>query len=599
MKKPELPPLLIQKSPSAYYVYTYHNQWDPEKKRSRRADCKKVGVVVSGQKEGRIRWDESFIDKHPDLAHFTCERKGKDYIFTPIDAGGITLQQALDVKKLNAGATWALDQIVAASPIGPALKKAFPQNNMHLKILSLAYFLILTENNNVSRYENFAETTRLPWPHPLSPSAVSRLFSGITASSVEKFIRNLQAGWIAEKQKSGVTDKPLLALDSTSISSYSQKLGPVERGRNKDEDNLPQINLLMLVDAKTGLPVFYRHYDGNVPDVLTVRRVIADNARLGFTNVMLVSDKGYSSTNNIEDCLRNRVSFIFNMKCGVKGSLVQSLIDEERKNLRSMNARDWFTRVSHVTRKIDWCYDPQPVAGKKACNNEKVPLYWHIYYDQKIHDAFREGLSQRIDRICQKLEEGTPLDENEQDLFGNIFVKDDKTGRVWVDDDKVEAKAAYKGYRVLLSDEEADARKAWIAYQERWVVEDTFKTLKSRLGCSRLRTSDNASMDGKIFVQFIATAISMMVRSRIRSYATERSEKERLQVVYESDGKILSTLNTIMQTRFAGGYYFNEVAGKRKKFFEALGVPVPGAEQESPNDVENDEQDEDTSGVIE
>jgi hypothetical protein len=54
-----------------------------------------------------------------------------------------------------------------------------------------------------------------------------------------------------------------------------------------------------------------------------------------------------------------------------------------------------------------------------------------------------------------------------------------------------------------------------------------------------------------------------------------------------------------MQTRFAGGYYFNEVAGKRKKFFEALGVPVPGAEQESPNDVENDEQDEDTSGVIE
>jgi hypothetical protein len=106
-------------------------------------------------------------------------------------------------------------------------------------------------------------------------------------------------------------------------------------------------------------------------------------------------------------------------------------------------------------------------------------------------------------------------------------------------------------------------------------------------------------MGGKIFVQFIATAVSMMVRSRIRSYATERSEKERLQVVYESDGKILSTLNTIMQTRFAGGYYFNEVAGKRKKFFEALGVPVPGAEQESPNDVENDEQDEDTSGVIE
>ena len=72
-----------------------------------------------------------------------------------------------------------------------------------------------------------------------------------------------------------------------------------ERGRNKDEDNLPQINLLMLVESKSGLPIFYRTYDGNVPDVQTVRRVITDNSRLGIQNVVLVSDRGYSGTKNI------------------------------------------------------------------------------------------------------------------------------------------------------------------------------------------------------------------------------------------------------------------------------------------------------------
>ena len=44
---------------------------------------------------------------------------------------------------------------------------------------------------------------------------------------------------------------------------------------------------------------------------------------------------------------------------------------------------------------------------------------------------------------------------------------------------KVDQKLRYKGYRVLVSDEISDAGKAWCAYQERWIVEDTFKTLIS------------------------------------------------------------------------------------------------------------------------
>lgn len=79
MKTPKLPPLIIKKSPSAFYVYTYKNKWDPEKKRSYRASFKKVGTVTSGEKEGRIRWDDHFLAERPELRDFICERKGKDY----------------------------------------------------------------------------------------------------------------------------------------------------------------------------------------------------------------------------------------------------------------------------------------------------------------------------------------------------------------------------------------------------------------------------------------------------------------------------------------------------------------------------------------
>ena len=101
MKTPQLPPLIIKKSPSAFYVYTYKNKWDPEKKRSYCASFKKVGTVTSGEKEGRIRWDDHFLAERPELRDFICERKGKDYVFTPMNEGGFTLSQAMEVKQLE------------------------------------------------------------------------------------------------------------------------------------------------------------------------------------------------------------------------------------------------------------------------------------------------------------------------------------------------------------------------------------------------------------------------------------------------------------------------------------------------------------------
>ena len=59
--------------------------------------------------------------------------KGKDYVFTQISEEGITLEQARNIKKLHAGATWALDQIVADSPVGEFLKECFPRNKDYKK----------------------------------------------------------------------------------------------------------------------------------------------------------------------------------------------------------------------------------------------------------------------------------------------------------------------------------------------------------------------------------------------------------------------------------------------------------------------------------
>ena len=295
MENPKLPPILVNKAGSVYYVYTYKNVWDRELKRSKRGESKKIGKILGGQKDGVICFDESFLQERPEFRSFQVERKGKEYVFTPLNESGTTLTQLQEVKQLHAGATWALDQLVAQSPVGEALKWAFPQRRDYLKILSICYFIILNQDNNISKYETFAEVTRLPWGAPLAPSSISRVFRKIRNQQIETYFSVFRDELLEQQEKYGDKNEITLALDSTSGSNYViNNLLNLERHRYEDEDNLPLINLLALTEYESGIAFFYRAYDGKVPAAKTVSQVISENAGLSLKNVVFVSDKGYS-----------------------------------------------------------------------------------------------------------------------------------------------------------------------------------------------------------------------------------------------------------------------------------------------------------------
>lgn len=47
-----------------------------------------------------------------------------------------------------------------------------------------------------------------------------------------------------------------------------------------------------------------------------------------------------------------------------------------------------------------------------------------------------------------------------------------------------------------------------------------------------------------------------------------------------------------------GGYYFSEIAGKKKNFFETVGVPVPDSEPEEQTEREDTDPDTAKSEVV-
>lgn len=597
MENPKLPPILVNKAGSVYYVYSYKNVWDRELKRSKRGESKKIGKILGGQKDGVICFDESFLQERPEFRSFQVERKGKEYVFTPLNESGTTLTQLQEVKQLHAGATWALDQLVAQSPVGEALKWAFPQRRDYLKILSICYFIILNQDNNISKYETFAEVTRLPWGAPLAPSSISRVFRKIRNQQIETYFSVFRDELLEQQEKYGDKNEITLALDSTSGSNYViNNLLNLERHRYEDEDNLPLINLLALTEYESGIAFFYRAYDGKVPAAKTVSQVISENAGLSLKNVVFVSDKGYSDAKNINDCLRNKLGFLFNVQCAMPDSFAQELIDGEKENLRDLNRMDWLTKVFQITKEINWTFESDLVEGQVTSKKtkESTILYWHIYFNRQFVENARQGLIERIDRVREKIYNGEELDENELTLLEDVFEKHEEGDMIsyTISNEKVDQKLRYKGYQMLVSDKISDARKAWCVYQERRILEDTFKTLKSRLSCVRNRVSDNESLIGKTFVQFLATSIEMIVRARLRKYLEEGKASDSLPTDYDPARGILDSLNNVMQTKFCEGYYFGESAEQKRGLFEALGVSVPGPETEKEQDYEDEEETE-------
>lgn len=597
MENPKLPPILVNKAGSVYYVYTYKNVWDRELKRSKRGESKKIGNILGGQKDGVICFDESFLQERPEFRSFQVERKGKEYVFTPLNESGTTLTQLQEVKQLHAGATWALDQLVAQSPVGEALKWAFPQRRDYLKILSICYFIILNQDNNISKYETFAEVTRLPWGAPLAPSSISRVFRKIRNQQIETYFSVFRDELLEQQEKYGDKNEITLALDSTSGSNYViNNLLNLERHRYEDEDNLPLINLLALTEYESGIAFFYRAYDGKVPAAKTVSQVISENAGLSLKNVVFVSDKGYSDAKNINDCLRNKLGFLFNVQCAMPDSFAQELIDGEKENLRDLNRMDWLTKVFQITKEINWTFESDLVEGQVTSKKtkESTILYWHIYFNRQFAENARQGLIERIDRVREKIYNGEELDENELTLLEDVFEKHEEGDMIsyTISNEKVDQKLRYKGYQMLVSDKISDARKAWCVYQERRILEDTFKTLKTRLSCVRNRVSDNESLIGKTFVQFLATSIEMIVRARLRKYLEEGKASDSLPTDYDPARGILDSLNNVMQTKFCEGYYFGESAEQKRGLFEALGVSVPGPETEKEQDYEDEEETE-------
>ncbi|MEX2013266.1 MAG: IS1634 family transposase, partial [Candidatus Levyibacteriota bacterium] len=453
------------------YAYQSISHWDKEKQQSR-AKRTLIGRVdpVSGEivpTRKRASTDVMTAKKHGPVptTHLSRSFYGATYLFGAIGN--------------NIG-------------IIDDLKKCFPDR--YKQLLSIAYYLILEDKSPLSRFSKWAALHQHPYGKDIPSQRSSELFASITEEERYSFFR-LQGKRRAEKE--------YWAYDTTSISSYSHCLKQVRYGVNKEDDHLPQINLALLFGEQSNLPFYYRKLPGNIADVKTVKNLIADMDFLEYKKIKLVMDRGFYSEHNINALYQNHLKFLMATKLSLK--FVKKELDQVRDELRSWTNYSQKYELYACTQKIDWSYSQsRPYKGDTLKGERR--MYLHLYFNSAKAMEDEKELNSRLSVLQAELECGKRNPENEK-LYAKYFefkttpVRGTKA--IAKQEAMDEAKRNY-GYFALISNEIKDPIEALEIYRNKDLVEKAFGNLKERLNLRRLSVSSDASLDGKLFVEFIA-----------------------------------------------------------------------------------------------
>jgi len=453
------------------------------------------------------------------------------------------------------GATYLLDSIGEKLGIVDDLKFCFPDD--YKKILSLVYYLIMEDKNPLFRFEKWGAIHKHPHGKDIPSQRSSEVLASITADTQAEFFR---------RQGKRRIEKEYWAYDTTTISSYSETLLQVQYGKNKEGKRLPQIKLLLVFGEESRLPFYYRKLAGNTPDSKTVKNFLVELDVLGFHKVKTVMDRGFYSAENINGLYKEHIKFLIGAKISL--TPVRQALAEKYDEIRSFEHYSPKHDVYGYTVPSEWNYEQErPYKGDVL--KEKRRIYIHLYYN--IGKAAED--ERKMDLFLAKLQDelmNDKLQESHKKLYTKYFdvKRTPKRGiRVTPKDDAIKEAKRYYGFFALITNEKMDAQTALELYRAKDVVEKAFGNLKDRLNLHRTFVSSEQTLDGKLFVEFVALIYL--------SYINKRMQNQSLYREYTLD-QVLDKLDIIECFEYPGKKMrVGEILEKQRDLFVALDVQPP------------------------
>ena len=525
----------VQNIKSVNYVYEDYPYWDKKKKQNRH---KRVYI-------GKLGQDGEFI---PNKKHLACQNE-------PAEKRSVVTDKTT-VRRNYFGAAHLLNGISKIAGIEDDLRHCFPES--YKILMSLAYYLALESESPMYRFSRWAYDHWHPYGEVIPSQRISEILRDISEQSKLEFFK---------RQSRRRQEKEYLAYDTTSVSSYSEHIKAVRNGKNKDNDNLPQVNMALIFGEESCMPVYYRILPGNITDVMTIRKLIKDIDFIEIEKLKLVMDRGFYSTDNINALYKGHHKFLIAVK--INNGFITGFLEKAKTEMHDFTHYDADQEVYQWGSTAEWPYVQKDRYGNIALE-EGRRIYVHVYYNGQRAEDERTRFYKSLALAEAALRFGIELTETQTSLIEKYFIVKETPRRavqIHYRNDAIQKHTRRLGYFALLSNEVKDTSAALEIYRKKDMVEKAFDNLKERLDMKRTTVHDDQTLAGKFFLQFLSLIYISYVHKHMRDNDLYRNYT--MQSLFDS-------LDVIERYEYGNQrFHCSEITKKQKDTFAFFQVEPP------------------------
>ena len=430
--------------------------------------------------------------------------------------GSKDVEPIVQASRTRTGATEILKWAGVESGITEHLHSCFPEGDAQ-KIETLAQYFVATDGRTILHLEKWQFEHETPYRDGMSEDCCGRLFEDIAMN--ESGIQS----YFSHRFSSCGTKRPIIALDTTSVDTYSANQYEFMYGFSKETGRLPSQKQLTFMSVENLQPIAFEQQPSNIPDAISIRNAIMRMQALGDVKPLVVTNNGFHNEENCTLFVKYDIPFLSRMS--VKSKWIEEQFKKVQKSIYSYGNKCPFDSDTYgMTVKVEHVYNlahEQTQEKLKAGDIQQVTknMYLHFFFSDSRGASERAIFTQEIDELINSVKSGTELTSHGESMVEKFLIisKDDagNVTDVQPNNDAINEHWEELGFFVLVSDFEKDTFEALKYYRLRNRIENLYVIQKNIADWDCPRVCSQMRLRGRQFVQFISASYYCFLSHRI------------------------------------------------------------------------------------
>ena len=458
------------------------------------------------------------------------------------------VEPIVQASNIREGATDILKWVGVESGITEHLHSCFPKGDAQ-KIETLAQYSVATDRQAISHLEKWQFEHETPYRDGMSEDSCSRLFEDVAMN--ESGIQS----YFSHRFSNFGTNRPIIALDTTSVDTYSSNPHEFSYGFGKKLERLPSQKQLTIMSVENLQPIAFEQQPSNIPDAISIRNAIMRMQALGDLKPLVVTNNGFHNEENCTLFVKYDIPFLSRMS--VKSKWIEEQFKKVQKSIYSYGNKCPFDSDTYgMTVKVEHVYNlahEQTQEKLKAGDIQQVTknMYLHFFFSDSRGASERAIFTQEIDELINSVKSGTELTTHGERMVEKfLIIRKDDAGNVTdvhPNNNAINEHWGELGFFVLVSDFEKDTFDALKYYRLRNRIENLYEIQKNTADGERPRIWSQMRLRGRQFVQFISASYYCFLSNRINELKQSLGQEDGVKSASEIklEKSLLNWLNSV------------------------------------------------------